>query len=158
MESWKVQLEILNEAEQKSDGKTPVIFDELDAVRMHNFKFLVRKKCFEWTGKGVKCLSKIGQLYRAELLSELEDEQRKDEEIELLRRKTVAAEEEVRKAEDANSIAREALAEAKKANESALDAIKTAQRANLWSAFAVLAALFCAVISRWDSIIAFWWS
>jgi len=132
MESWRIQLELLNEAERKSNGDNPIVFEHLDEVRAYNFQILCRKKCFEPTAKGFKGLSKTGKLYRDELANRLAKEQWEEEGREHVRRQTNASEEE-------NAIAREALIEAKKAN-------CRSCVANVIAVFALLVAIAAAII------------
>ena len=133
MKSWRIQLELLNEAERKSNGDNPIVFEHLDEVRSYNFQILCRKKCFEPTAKGFKGLSKTGKLYRDELANRLKDEQWQEENMGHVRRQTNASEEE-------NAIAREALIEAKIANVRSF-------RANVIAGISLFVAIVAAIIS-----------
>ena len=128
----KVQLEILDEVNEKAVGKHLVKIDRTDPVREFNLQELYRNDCFvvitaegnRHEVLGILSPSEQGHKYRSELAAELEK-------IEHMRRQTEAFEETNRKAEKANRIAQEALIESKKAN-------KLARWANGWAWVAII--------------------
>ncbi|MDR0328798.1 MAG: hypothetical protein LBI05_10930 [Planctomycetaceae bacterium] len=93
MYSEKIQLAILDEVNQKSDGKNPVEIDLTDPGRKFNFRELINKECFWFfTDKTIKTesdymsasrrvptalggLSEKGHKYRYDLAKELDREQ-----------------------------------------------------------------------------------
>jgi len=112
----KTQLEILDEVHEKSERKRQVEIDHSDPIRSHNFRWLHHKKqCFVFatrvehetrqlpngekidigpfeSSKYLIGLSEGGEEYRELLAIEVREEQRKDEEIALSRRKNFIAE------------------------------------------------------------------
>ena len=115
----KVQLEILDEVSEKSYSGKPIEIvnytGQYDASKAHNFAWLRDKaKCFVYStrveqetryfpdGTSSECgeleiprylsgLSKEGREYREILAVEVKEEQRKEEQIELLRKQVKAA-------------------------------------------------------------------
>ena len=126
----KVQLEILDEVNEKSDGENPVKIDLTDSVRRFNADVLCNEACFDISIRENKPgkvdltnwifgLSKKGHKYLYELARELEN-------IEHVRRQTEAFEEANRKADEANNISR---------------------RARFWAALAAIGSAVAAIVA-----------
>ena len=96
----KIQLEILNEIAQKSDGKNIIDIDCTDPKRKHNYQILDKAKCFLYFSKpykhepsdgfyfttrrsriGLKGLTDYGHEFRYNLGMELKKEQWEEEQV-----------------------------------------------------------------------------
>gem|GEM_PF-5259370 len=160
----KVQLEILNEIVEKSDGEKPFCIDLSDKIRAFNFNFLHNSKCImldeerlqhdalvalfsetgNFTAPVIFGLTEFGFVCQASLRKKLEKEQWEREKVE---QSLAVARETNAIALSANAISAQSLETARESNKYAEKSIAEAKGANFIAWVAIGISVVCALIA-----------